>query len=81
MAVPVAGPYNRPGADAGLGKPSAFIPVPPKRGVEFRFQKFLNEAANPAPSPVSKGSNQSSPRKSVPSAASAGDFMLSVFMA
>src|SRR5271166_4429901 len=34
---------------AGLGKPSPFIPVPPKRGVEFRFQKLLDEAANAAP--------------------------------
>ena len=51
MAVPVASPYNRPGADAGLGKPRPLIPVPPKRGVEFRFQKLLDEAANAAPHP------------------------------
>jgi hypothetical protein len=46
MAVPMASPYNRLAADAGLGKPRSFIPVPPKRGVEFRFQQLLNEAAN-----------------------------------
>jgi hypothetical protein len=66
MAVPVAGPYNRPGADAGLGKPSAFIPVPPKRGVEFRFQKFLNEAANPAPYPGFQGIEPIVPKEKRP---------------
>jgi hypothetical protein len=55
MAVPVASPYNRPGADAGLGKPRPLIPVPPKRGVEFRFQKLLDEAANAAPHPGFQG--------------------------
>jgi hypothetical protein len=55
MAVPVAIPYNRPAADAGLGKPRPFIPVPPKRGVEFRFQEFLNEAANAGSHPGFQG--------------------------
>ena len=49
MAVPMASPHNRPAAYAGLGKPRPFIPVPPKRGVEFRFQEFLDEAANAGP--------------------------------
>src|SRR5208283_1691447 len=49
MAVLVASPYNRSASDAGLGKLSPFIAVPPKRDVGFRFQEFLDEAANAAP--------------------------------
>jgi hypothetical protein len=66
MAVPVASPYNRPGADAGLGKPRPFIPVPPKRGVEFRFQKFLDEAANAAPHPGFQGIEPIVPKEKRP---------------
>src|ERR1700730_14922069 len=46
-----ASPHNRPAAYAGLGKPRPFIPVPPQRNVEFRFQEFLDEAANAGPHP------------------------------
>jgi hypothetical protein len=51
MAVPVASPHERPAAYARFGKPRPFIPVPPKRRVEFRFQEFLDEAANAGPHP------------------------------
>lgn len=51
MAVPVASAHNRPAAYAGLGKPRPLIPVPPQRDVEFRFQEFLDEAANAGPHP------------------------------
>ena len=51
MAMPVASPYNRPATYAGFGKPRPFIPVPPKRSVEFRFQELLDEAANAGPHP------------------------------
>jgi hypothetical protein len=47
----MANPHNRAAAYAGLGKPRPFIPVPPKRSVEFRFQEFLDEAANAGPHP------------------------------
>jgi hypothetical protein len=30
-------PFYRPAAAAGLGKARPFIPVPPKRSIEFRF--------------------------------------------
>jgi hypothetical protein len=66
MAVPVASLYNRPGADAGLGKPRPFIPVPPKRGIEFRFQKFLDEAANAAPHPGFQGIEPIVPKEKRP---------------
>jgi hypothetical protein len=52
MAVPMASPHNRP---AALGNPRPFIPVSPKRGVEFRFQEFLDEAANAGPHPSFQG--------------------------
>jgi hypothetical protein len=55
MAVPMASPHNRPAAYAGLGKPRPFIPVSPKRSVEFRFQEFLDEAANAGPHPGFQG--------------------------
>jgi hypothetical protein len=51
MAVPVASPDKRPAAYARFGKPRPFIPVPPKRSVEFRFQEYLDEAANAGPHP------------------------------
>jgi hypothetical protein len=51
MAVPVASPHTLPAAYAGLGNPRPFIPVPPKRSTEFRFQEFLDEAANAGPHP------------------------------
>jgi hypothetical protein len=51
MAVPMASPHNRP---AALGK-RPFIPVSPKRGAEFRFQEFLDEAANAGPHPGFQG--------------------------
>jgi hypothetical protein len=54
---------------------------PVKCSVEFRFQEFLDETANADPHPGFKGSNQSSPRKSVPSDASSVAFMVSVFTA
>ncbi len=41
MAVPVASPHTLPAAYAGLGNPRPFIPVPPKRSIEFRFQEFV----------------------------------------
>src|SRR3984893_3271873 len=50
-----ASPHNRPAAYAGLGKPRPFIPVPPQRNVEFRFQEFLDEAANAGPHPGFQG--------------------------
>src|SRR3984893_8822004 len=50
-AVPVASPHKRPAAYARFGKPRPFIPVPPKRSVEFRFQEFLDEGANAGPHP------------------------------
>jgi hypothetical protein len=37
MTVPVTRPFYRPAAAAGLGKARPFIPVPPKRSIEFRF--------------------------------------------
>ena len=46
MAVPVASLHTLPAAYAGLGNPRPFMPVPPKRSIEFRFQEFLDEAAN-----------------------------------
>jgi hypothetical protein len=55
MAVPMASPHNRPAACAGFAKPRPFIPVPPKRSVEFRFQEFLDEAANAGPNPRFQG--------------------------
>jgi hypothetical protein len=55
MAVPMASPHTRPAACAGLGKPRPFIPVSPKHGVEFRFQEFLDEAANAGPHPSFQG--------------------------
>jgi hypothetical protein len=51
MAVPVASPHTLPAAYAGLGNPRPFMPVPPKRSIEFRFQEFLDEAANAGPHP------------------------------
>jgi hypothetical protein len=51
MAVSVASSYDRLAAGPGLGKLRPFVPIPPKRGGEFRFQKFLDEAANAAPHP------------------------------
>src|SRR5207344_3039433 len=47
--------HNRPAAYAGLGKPRPLIPVPPQRDVEFRFQEFLDEAANAGPHPGFQG--------------------------
>ena len=75
--------HDRPAAYAGLpADRQAVDPVPPKRGVEFRFQEFLDEAANAGPHlEASKGSNRWSPRKSVPSAASPNQLVVSVFMA
>jgi hypothetical protein len=55
MAVSMATPYDRLAAAPGLGKPRSFVSVPPKRGGEFRFQKFLDEAANAAPHPGFQG--------------------------
>jgi hypothetical protein len=55
MAVPVASPHDRAAAYAGLGKPRPLIPVPPQRNVEFRFQEFLDEAANAGPHPGFQG--------------------------
>jgi hypothetical protein len=55
MAVPVASPHNRAAAYAGFAKPRPFITVPPKRSVEFRFQEFLDEAANAVPHPSFQG--------------------------
>jgi hypothetical protein len=66
MAVPEAGPYNRSAADAGLGKLRPFIPVPLKRGVEFRFQKFLDEAANAPPYPGFQGIEPIVPKEKRP---------------
>jgi hypothetical protein len=54
MAVPVANPHTLPAAYAGLGKPRPFIPVPQKRSIAFRFQEFLDEAANAGPHPSFK---------------------------
>jgi hypothetical protein len=47
----MASPHHQTAAYAGLGKPRPFIPVPSKRSVEFRFQEFLDEAANAGPHP------------------------------
>jgi hypothetical protein len=63
MAVPVASPYNRPAAYAGLGKPRPFISVPPKRSIEFRFQEFFDEAANAGPHPGFQGIEPIVPKK------------------
>src|SRR3984893_16654211 len=63
MAVPVASPHKRPAAYAGFGKPRPFIPVPPKRSVEFRFQEFLDEAANAGPHPGFQGIEPIVPKK------------------
>ena len=81
MAVPMASPHNRAAAYAGFAKLRPFISVPPKRSVEFRFQEFLDEAANAGPRPGFQGIEPIVPRKSVPSAESAVAFMVSVFMA
>ena len=48
MAVPVASPSRQL---AALSNPRPFIPVPPKRSIQFRFQDPLNEAANAGPHP------------------------------
>src|SRR6202043_2595166 len=63
MAVPVASPHKRPAAHARFGKPRPFIPVPPKRNVEFRFQEFLDEAANAGPHPGFQGIEPIVPKK------------------
>src|SRR5450631_3513338 len=63
MAVPVASPHNRAVAYAGLGKPRPFIPVPPKRCIEFRFQEFLDEAANAGPHTGFQGIEPIVPKK------------------
>jgi len=55
MAMPMASPHNRSATYAGLGKPRPFISVPPKCSVEFRFQEFLDEAANAGPHPGFQG--------------------------
>jgi hypothetical protein len=55
MAVPVARLHNRPAARTSFDKPRPFIPVPSKHGVEFRFQEFLNEAANAGSQPSFQG--------------------------
>jgi hypothetical protein len=51
MAVPMGGPHNRAAAYADLGKPRPILPVPPQHSVAFRFQEFLDEAANAGPHP------------------------------
>jgi hypothetical protein len=63
MAVPVASPHNRAAAYAGFAKPRPLIPVPLKRSVEFRFQEFLDEAANAAPHPGFQGIEPIVPEK------------------
>jgi hypothetical protein len=63
MAVPVAGPPNRAAACACFGGPRPFIPVPPKRSVEFRFHEFLDEAANAGPHPGFQGIEPIVPKK------------------
>jgi hypothetical protein len=55
MAVPVARLYNRLTACASFGKPRPLIPVSTKRHVEFRFQEFLDEAANAGAHPGFQG--------------------------
>ena len=55
MAVPVAGYGSLPLGGVLLGKPRPLIPVPPQRSVEFRFQEFLDEAANAGPHPGFQG--------------------------
>jgi hypothetical protein len=55
MAVPVARLHNRLTACASFGKPRPLIPVSTKRHVEFRFQEFLDEAANAGPHPGFQG--------------------------
>ena len=48
MAVPVASPSRQL---AALSNPRPFIPVPPKRSIQFRFRDPLNKAANAGPHP------------------------------
>ena len=55
MAMPVASPYHRSAAYGCFSKPRSLIPVPPQRSVEFRFQEFLDEAANAGPHPSFQG--------------------------
>jgi hypothetical protein len=55
MAVPMAGYGNPPLGGVLLGKPRPFILIPPKRGVEFHFQEFVDEAANAGPHPSFQG--------------------------
>jgi hypothetical protein len=55
MAVPMASPRNRAAAYAGFAKPRPLISDPPKRSAEFRFQEFLDEAANASPHPGFQG--------------------------
>jgi hypothetical protein len=63
MTVPITRPFYRPAAAAGLGKARPFIPVPPKRSIEFRFQEFLDEAANTGPHPGFQGIEPIVPKK------------------
>src|SRR6202023_3570811 len=63
MTVPITRPFYRPAAAAGLGKARPFIPVPPKRSIEFRFQEFLDEAANAGPHPGFQGIEPIVPKK------------------
>jgi hypothetical protein len=66
MAVPMTSPLNRSAAYAGFAKPRPFITVTPKRGVEFRFQEFFDEAANAGPHPGFQGIEPIVPKKKRP---------------
>ena len=48
---------------------TALVPSSPQRGGQFLFNQLFDEAPNPIPIPASIGSDQASPRNSVPSSA------------
>jgi hypothetical protein len=78
---PVASPHTLPAAYAGLGNPRPFLPVPPKRSIAFRFQEFLDEAANAGPHPSFQRIEPIVPKEKRSFGRFRRRFVISVFMA
>jgi len=82
MAVPVASPYNRPAAYAGLGQARPFISGPrPSAALSSASRSSSMKPRMRVRTPGFQGIEPIVPKKSVPSAASSVAFVVSVFMA